>query len=178
MPNYSNGKIYTIIFHNSNEIYIGSTTQSLAVRFGEHKKDKTISLNKLINSKYNGNWSECYYELYENYSSNSKEELRKREGEIMRQFKSDKNYICINHKIAGREKKEYDKQYRINNTDKIREKNKNYYQNNLDIIKCKKNEKITCECGSCISKSNLSYHYKSKKHQEYLVSLSLTHNDT
>jgi len=38
MPNYANGKIYTIRFHNSNEIYIGSTTQSLAVRFGGHKE--------------------------------------------------------------------------------------------------------------------------------------------
>jgi hypothetical protein len=157
MPNYSNGKIYTIRFHNSNEIYIGSTTQSLAVRFGGHKKDETISLNKLINSKYNGNWSECYYELYENYSSNSKEELRKREGEIIRQFKSDKNYTCINHKVAGRTKKEYNKQYR---------------NDNLDIIKRKKNEKITCECGSCICKSNLSYHLKTKKHQYYLASLT------
>ncbi len=38
MPNYANGKIYTIRFHNSNEIYIGSTTQSLPVRFGGHKE--------------------------------------------------------------------------------------------------------------------------------------------
>jgi hypothetical protein len=100
MPEYSNGKIYTIRFHNSNEIYIGSTTQSLAVRFGEHKRKDNSPIYKLIQDKYNGNWEECYYELYENYSCNNREELCKKEGEIIRLFKDDENYDCINCRIA------------------------------------------------------------------------------
>ncbi len=70
MPDYNNGKIYTVRFNKSNEIYIGSTTQSLAVRFGGHKNHYKCSLYQLIKSKYNGDWSVCYYELYENYSCN------------------------------------------------------------------------------------------------------------
>ncbi len=40
MPDYSNGKIYTMRCRNDNtNIYVGSTIQPLAVRFGGHKKE-------------------------------------------------------------------------------------------------------------------------------------------
>ena len=180
MPNYSNGKIYTIRFHNSNEIYIGSTTQSLAVRFGEHKRRKSSTVYKLINSKYNGDWSVCYYELYENYSCNNKEELCKKEGDIIRLFKNDENYDCINNRIEGRTNKEYYidkidkvKQYEIDNADKIKETKKQYYKDNIDKIKEYRKEKLNCDCGSCFTKLGLSLHLKTKKHQDYLASLIL-----
>ena len=136
MPNYSNGKIYTIRFHNSNEIYIGSTIQPLAVRFGGHKRGKKTSLYHLINNKYNSDWSVCYYELYENYSCNNKEELFKKEGELIRLFKNDENYECINNKIIGRTRNEY----YIENIDKINEKKKIYNENNKEIIADKNKE--------------------------------------
>ena len=178
MPDYSNGKIYTVRFNNSNEVYIGSTTQSLAVRFGEHKRHKNMPIYKLINRKYNGNWDECYYELYENCSCNNREELCKKEGEVIRQFKDDKNYDCINCRIAGRNKNKYYE----DNINILKENQKNYYYNNVECIKEKdkirgkiyyeKNKiEITCDCGSCINKKSLMLHYKSKKHHEYLASL-------
>ena len=164
MPNYNNGKIYIIRFHNSNEIYIGSTTQSLAVRYGNHKQNSNSSLYKVINNKYNGDWTQCYYELYENYSCNNKEELCKKEGEVIRLFKNDENYDCINCRIAGRTQSEYNIGYRKDNLEKEKERYKKYYDNNK--------EKITCECGSNTTKCNLiKSHYKSKKHQDYLASL-------
>jgi hypothetical protein len=198
MPDYNNGKIYTIRFHNSNEIYIGSTIQLLAVRFGEHKRKGNSAVYKLINDRYEGNWSVCYYELYENYSCNSKEELCKKEGEVIRQFKNDENYDCINCVIIGRTKSEYKKDYNKNNSDKIKEQSKQYrddnpdkikeqskqyreknadkineyFENNKEKIDERRKEKITCDCGSCINKGDLSQHYKSKKHQDYLASLS------
>lgn len=180
MPDYSNGKIYTIRFHNSNEIYIGSTVQSLKERFRIHKTIGSIkcSLYKLINAKYEGNWDKCYYELYENYSCNNREELCKREGEIIRQFKNDKNYDCINSRIAGRTDTEYDrenaeirKENRKNNPDIFKKRDKDYYEKNKEKILERQRVKITCECGSCIAKGNLADHIKSKKHQEYLASL-------
>jgi len=205
MPNYSNGKIYTIRFHNSNEIYIGSTTQSLAVRYGHHKRCENTIISKIINSKYNCDWSVCYYELYENYGCNSKEELNRKEGEIIRLFKSDELYNCINILISGRTDKEYYednadeikkkvKQYRKDNPDKIKQLNQQYYQNNADklieqskkyrddnsdkikeakkIYYEKNKEKINCECGSCICRIYLTKHLKTKKHQDYLASLT------
>ncbi len=116
MPDYNNGKIYTIRFHDSNEIYIGSTTQSLAVRFGGHKRTDNSAVYRLINDKYDGNWEECYYELYENYSCINREELHKKEGEVIRLFLNNVNYICINCVINGRNYKEY---YQ-DNADKIK----------------------------------------------------------
>jgi hypothetical protein len=132
MPDYNNGKIYIVRFNKSNEIYIGSTTQSLAVRFGGHKRCKSSSVYKLINDKYNENWDECYYELYENHSCNSKEELSKKEGEIIRLFKNDENYDCINCRIAGRKQNEYNIEYRKNNLERERERDKIYYHNNKE----------------------------------------------
>ncbi len=190
MPHYNNGKIYTVRFNNSNEIYIGSTTQSLAVRFGGHKRNNT-SLYKLIKSKYNDDWSVCYYELYENYSCNNKEELCKKEGEIIRQFKKDENYDCINKKIEARSdkqykednidkikeynkqyNKQYKKQYMIDNADKLKAEKQQYYQKNKEKISTDRKEKISCACGSCINKGDLSQHYKSQKHKKYLASLT------
>jgi hypothetical protein len=39
MPDYANSSIYTIRFYDNDKlIFIGSTIQSLSVRFGGHKK--------------------------------------------------------------------------------------------------------------------------------------------
>lgn len=190
MPDYSKGKVYTIRFHNSNDIYIGSTIQPLAKRLGGHKiKDRTI--NKLIEEKYNNDWSNCYIELYENYACNNKEELCKKEGEIIRLFINDENYNCINKRIECRKKK----QYCEDNFEKIKEYKKEYYKENIEKIKerhkkyCEENkeknkeyqkeyydqnieklkEKFNCECGGCYTFKNKAHHFKTKKHQEYLT---------
>lgn len=182
MPNYANGKIYTIRFNNSNDIYIGSTTQSLAVRFGEHKKDKT-SLSYLIINKYNGDWSNCYYELYENYICNNREELNKKEGEIIRLFRNNNNYNCINNKLAGRTSKEHYieckdtilerfKLYYIDNKDILKKNHKEYYEDNKEILLEKYKEKYICDCGSCLRIKDKARHEKTKKHQEYIKSIA------
>ena len=49
MPNYQNGKIYAIRSHQTTDIYIGSTTQSLSVRFGEHKRKYKLWINSKVN---------------------------------------------------------------------------------------------------------------------------------
>jgi hypothetical protein len=46
-------------------------------------------------------------------------------------------------------------------------RHKKYYEDNIDKIQEQRKEKITCECGSYISKSNVSVHIKSKKHLKY-----------
>jgi hypothetical protein len=147
MPNYSNSVIYSVRLNDNNKlIYIGSTTQNIAVRFGGHKRDFKCSLYKFIEKTYNGVWSNCYIELYERFPCNNKEDLNKREGEIMRQIKQDDKYILINKCIAGRTLKEYynenidkvlenKKQYRKNNADKIKEYNKQYRTKKLNEIK-------------------------------------------
>ncbi len=40
MPNYSNGKMFSIRFNDNDKLlYIGSTIQKLGVRFRRHKKE-------------------------------------------------------------------------------------------------------------------------------------------
>jgi len=75
--------------------------------------------------------------------------------------------------------KEQRKEYRTNNKDKIKELNQEYYKNNTDkilkqvqeyredneeAIKANKSEKISCECGCEIRRSDLARHKKTQKH--------------
>ena len=147
MPDYSKGQIYSIRFYdNDNLIYIGSTIQPLAKRFGAHKNNNECSLYQYIQENFNGNFKCCYIELIEIFECNNKNELDKKEGEVIRQYKADNNYIVINKYIAGRDNKQYyqenadkikehQKQYYQENADKIKEQQKQYYQENVDKIK-------------------------------------------
>lgn len=127
MPNYANAKIYTIRCRSDDTlIYIGSTTQTLSQRMTQHRSDYNRSkCNSLYNYIVNGDWVDWHIELYEYYPCNSKEELLKKEGDIIRQIGT------INKQIAGRTGKEY----RDDNAEYFKEKSKKYYVNNIDKIK-------------------------------------------
>ncbi len=139
MPDYSKGQIYTIRCRTDDtKIYVGSTIQPLYKRFYNHKIDscKERCMNMKLYIEVNGNWDDWYIELYENYPCNNKNELEKREGEIIRLIGT------LNRYIAGRDRKEYYvdnadkiKQYFIENAAKIREQQKQYYIDNTNIIK-------------------------------------------
>ena len=139
MPDYSKGKIYTIRNYDDIDlIYVGSTTQKLTDRFGQHKRDCFKYPNYLLYSKVNNNWNNWYIELHENYSCNTREELGRREGEVMRELKA-----TLNKKIEGRTMKEYyvdtkqerldyQNQYYVDNKNEITEYKKQYYLRNKD----------------------------------------------
>lgn len=119
--------IYTIK-SKSNDffIYIGSTTQPLNYRWSGHKIDckrKTSHLYNFILN--NGGIDNFYIELYEKFNG-TKEELRKREGEIIKEFKKLKDYYVVNHKIECRNKR----QYYLDNKEKKLKYQKEYYQKN------------------------------------------------
>ena len=128
MPDYSKGVIYTIRNKNdATKIYVGSTSQPLYKRFHQHKINckKESNMNIKFYVEVANDWTNWYIELYENYSCNNKNELCKREGEVIREIGT------LNSKIEGRDKK----QYRLDNADKIKEQKKEYYINNADKIK-------------------------------------------
>ena len=141
MVNYLASKIYTVRCRNDNSlIYVGSTTCKLTDRFSQHKNGTNLTtLNRYIKDNCNGDWSNWYIELHEEFSCRNKEELLKREGEVIREI------ATINKNIAGRTKKEWyldnsdkvskqHKEYYTNNTDKISKQHKEYYTNNTDKI--------------------------------------------
>ena len=145
MPDYKQGKIYTVRCKTDDTlIYIGCTTQSLCERMGKHKYTSTKRPN-ICFYQYVDDWDNWYIELFENFPCNSKEELNKREGEIIRKIGT------VNQQIAGRTHKEwYDdnkeqvlnrqKENYNNNKDKILQKQKEYAIKNKDKIKDYKKE--------------------------------------
>jgi hypothetical protein len=162
MPDYKQSKIYTITYKNY--IYIGSTTLLLKYRFILHQTQKTCSMYKYINENYDGNWNKWKINLYENYPCNSKKELSKREGEIIRYFKNDIIYNVINKRVEGRTTKEW-----INdNKEKYTKYTKQYNNNRKDIRKQRDRIKIECECGCLICKGDLARHKKTKIHQDLI----------
>lgn len=168
-PRYKDGKIYTITCEDG-AVYVGSTIQTLKERFRIHKKKtETCHMNYYIRDNYDGDWSKCKIELYENYPCNSEKELERREGEIIRLLGT------INKQIVGRTYKEwYDKnrekirEYDITRgkTEKRKEQKRIWDLNNREY----KNEKIKCECGCWVSRKGIAKHRRTKKHQDLMKS--------
>jgi hypothetical protein len=126
---YKRGKIYTIrCRYDDSLIYVGSTIAKLSKRMRRHRLGKTCSLYKFVD----GDWDNWYIELYEDFPCDNREQLEKREGEVIREI------ATINKLIAGRTQKEYYKE----NRDKILEQRKIYRQDNNDKILEKKKRNV------------------------------------
>lgn len=187
MPDYQNGKVYTIRNLSDKElVYVGSSCQKLCARWMDHKsrckqtKYHNIKLYKVMNDMGVDNF---YIELYEEFPCQNKEQLTKREGEVIREIGT------LNQVIAGRSSKEYfqenkelilekaKKYYKYNN-EEILERKKEYYnsvaklkyENNKETLLQSRKEKIICECGSTVRKADFSQHIKTKKHLFYMSS--------
>ena len=189
MPNYQNGKIYTIRSRSRPDlVYIGSTTQGLAMRFGEHNRKYRQWLNGKANDVTSFRVIEigdAYIELLENFPCNSKEELHAREGHHMREID------CVNRCIAGRTKAEYyqdnreaialtmkqyhqdnrdarliqAKQYHQDNREAHLIQMKQYYEENTEVQANKKKERIHCPyCDTTFARCHKATHFKSIKH--------------
>jgi len=120
---YHNGKIYTIRSPHTDKFYIGSTCNVLYKRFNQHKCFCKKNSSSMIIIDY----GDAYIELLENFKCENKNELNKREGELIRLHKNN----IVNNRIAGRSKKEY----KIDTDNKIKEYGKQYYINNKKKIK-------------------------------------------
>ena len=129
---YQKGKIYKITDIAYNKCYIGSTTESLSLRMARHRSkfkeflrgDKVSHIRSydLFNEYGVEN---CKIELIEYYKCDTSAELRKREGEHI------KNTECVNKRVEGRTNKEY----KQDNKDKIREYDREYKEQNKDKMK-------------------------------------------
>ena len=158
---YKNGKIYTIRYKNDdNLIYVGSTCLQLHKRFYNHKNrcfnERDKEYNKILYKKIRetNNINDWYIELFENFPTENKELLLKREGEIIREIGT------LNKRIEGRtteEKKEYQKEYQQVNKEKIKEYHKEKDKERSKI-------KIICSCGCEVGKKQLKRHQRSNKH--------------
>ncbi len=129
MPDYKKGKIYTIrCFNDTSLVYVGSTTQTLSQRWTDHKKNcsvekyQNVCLYKKMNELGKDNF---YIELYDEYPSEDKNQLEKKEGEIARQIGT------LNQRIAGRNHEEYLKEEK----EKVKQSQQKYRNKNQEEFK-------------------------------------------
>ena len=119
---FRNGKIYSIRNWVDDEIYVGSTTQTLSKRMERHRGNlySEKCWNYRLYQKMRDIGKQHFYiELIEKYECNDIDELRKREGEWIRKIGT------LNHLVAGRTKQE---NY-IENRDRILAQQKEYADN-------------------------------------------------
>ena len=157
---FQNGKIYAIRSHQTNKYYIGSTNQlTLAQRLGKHRnnyKQYLSNNNHYISSFEILQYSDYYIELLIAYPCNNKDELRRKEGEMIRQHKSD----VVNKHIAGRTYKEYSEDNKTHKADY----QKQYNEVNKASIAEHKKQTILCECGLTITLINKQRHLRTSIH--------------
>ena len=165
MPNYQNAMIYKLWSPEGDDIYIGSTSQTLAQRKAKHKSEyqtgKNLTSSKILFEKY----TDVRIELIEECPCDKKSKLIAREGHYIRTLD------CVNKRIPDRTKQEYLKEYYENNSEHIKEYYKEWCENNREHIKEVKKEhrENNKEHIKEVKKEyyeNNKEHYK-EKHKEY-----------
>ena len=97
MNSYENGKIYLIKYkHYPKIVYVGRTISGLKYRFIHHKSELG-SLSEFVREHCDGDWSNWYIELYENFPCENRKELETREGEVQLEFYNKKYYLINTH---------------------------------------------------------------------------------
>ena len=183
MPDYNQSKIYKLVSNKSPDIYIGSCLMRLSSRLSSHrsKSNKTSSRKLFIDDAI------ITIVLIEDYPCNNKNELKARELlhitntpciNINKPFPCEivygdgkawrKEYNIINAVAIKKTVDEYGKKHRLLTVDKIKE----YRKINAVAIKEQKREKIICDCGCEIRKSEKSRHKRSKKHMDLINKLT------
>lgn len=161
MADYQQGTIYKIVSENTDKVYVGSTTQTLEVRFSQHKN----CYEKFQNGKYYYITSyellkqtDCKIELLENFPCNSRKELCTRERFYIETLDS------CNKIIPGRIQKEW----RELNKDKTKIRNKLYKDTHKEKLEERGKFRVPCDiCGKIGRKDKITRHKKTNYCKNY-----------
>jgi len=158
--NYTNGKIYKIESFKGDKIYIGSTTKKyLSQRMEKHRSnykawkignDQGKLSSFVLFDEYGV--ENCSIILIEEFSCNSKDELRAKEAY---HIKASNN--CVNKVIPTRTQKEYHQEFK----EKRNAISKAYYVNHSD--------KHLCECGGKYTTHHKKAHEGTKRHISFIT---------
>lgn len=146
--NYADGKIYAIRSYSTDDVYVGSTCTTLTKRLSRHKSDYEYWLKK--DYKYTTSYEvlkndDYYIELLEECPCENKQQLNRREGQVIRSMK------CVNKNVAGRTTSEWSKdnaerlaavqkEYNKRNAECVAAAKKKYAKKNAETIKAVKKE--------------------------------------
>jgi hypothetical protein len=161
---YENGKIYCILNHINSEVYVGSTCSLLSKRMHGHKVKARYSMEAygstapIHKAMHELGHEHFYIELIESYPCKSKDELKAKEGQYIRERGS------YNMTIAGRGWREYQQ----DNKAHLVEYHKSWYDANRERILEKDGDKIQCQCGKTFTFGHKARHARCKRHQRYL----------
>jgi group I intron endonuclease len=157
---FQNAKIYKITNDYNNDVYIGSTCDTLIKRYIKHKSKMKTECSKLYECMNKIGIERFRIELIENYPCEDKYQLLQRETHWIREMgtlNQRPSYVSIDERNYNR--KIYNQLYAELNEEEIKMKKKIYYD--------RKNEEITCECGSIIKGYNIKVHKRTIKHINY-----------
>ena len=192
MPDYSKSVVYKICCKDADikEFYVGSSC-NLYNRKRRHKTGCTYVFGTEYNllvykfMRDNGGWDNWEFEILENYEAKDEKDLIKRERHwfdnlkptlntnIPARTKDEHKLYKKNYQLEHKEQtKERDKAYRQEHKEEIAEKNRVRYEENKEKISEQRKEKVTCECGSILTKTHLPRHKKSTKHIELMKKIN------
>ena len=146
MVNYRNGKIYKLVNNVDDEIYVGSTCNTLRQRLGGHKKDAKQRSYLVYQHLNDIGMDNVEIILIEAFPCDNKDVLHARE-----RYWIDTLKPSLNKQVPTRTDAEYrqdnkdkitlyKKEYQQANKDKLALKDKEYYQVNKDKITMKQKE--------------------------------------
>jgi hypothetical protein len=182
---YSKTLIYKLVhkddYDNSN-VYIGSTTD-FTRRKNEHKcrcnneKHKSYNDKKYQYIRGNGGWDEWDMVLVERHNCNDGNDARSRE-EYWRSHFNAKLNIRRAHTTEEEKLEQHKEYYELNKDKKLeqmkeyyeqhkgqaKEYYKEYYEQHKDEILEQRKQKITCECGCIIRRSDIAKHSRTQNH--------------
>ena len=138
--------------------------------YKEYYQDNRCKISEK-SRQYRQDNKETISEYMKQYQQNNKEKLTEY---YKQRYQDNKEKLSEYYKQHYQDNKgkilEYQKQYRQDNKETISEYMKQYQQNNREELSEYYKQKMTCVCGSTVSKRNLSTHKKSKKHIDYMNS--------
>jgi hypothetical protein len=135
---------------------------------------KDIIVNKYRPIITNEEHKEQMREQQKQYREVNKEQMREQQKQYREVNKEKIKEHKKQYREVNKEKiKEHKKEYYEATKEQIKEHKKEYYEDNKDKIKERQRQKITCECGSIISKREKSKHEKTIKHNNFIKSEEL-----
>ena len=186
MPDYKKGKIYKLVSDQTNDVYIGSTCQTLCQRLNDHKcrmRQHEAGKQRFTTSQNIVKYNDVKIILIEDFPCERKEQLTARERFYI------ENNECVNKIIPNRTREEYIKtdarketskkyyeknkehyeEYRENTKEQKAQYDKEFREKNKEKIQAKRGVKITCECGGKYTMQHKAAHFKTQMHIKNLL---------